>query len=312
MKQELIIELDLAEDQQVSGSLRRGQQLFAMARGNLGDFLQRHHHELQLLDGLRNSYPGEAARPYPDLREHGVNIGRGLAETFLSVTVSRELARLRPDGERLVLLAERRLQRLPWELLTLFGEGMPLAVKPGVELVRRLPGGEPDGWLRVPPPPLRIVFAAASPEPAPGSPPETHLAYQPELTLIARALQSGPEEAEVPVRRRPAIYPTGTASPGAVEARLRESRGQVLHLSGHGKDGLLTLEDDDGLPLQMSGEELYRRALSDQPDLRLAILSQCETAKEQAEPGTLRAAAAELSQHWAVSCDGGTFHPCYP
>ncbi len=50
----------------------------------------------------------------------------------------------------------------------------------------------------------------------------------------------------------------------------------------------------------MTGEELYQQALAGQQSLAVAFLSQCETAREAAEPAALRSATAQLSRHLPV------------
>ena len=295
MKKEWILELRLEGESTVQGTLISRLGRYSLRKVDLEAFLRTHGPTLEKLDSLRDPHPMENAPPaLDDFRPQAAVLGSALAEAFLSVVATDQIRRLRPAEERLVVLAPAELQRLPWELLRLPDEDIPLAVRPGLELVRRLPGEPSLASPRLAQPPLHIAFTVSDPE---GIPSSRRLDHEGELALIAGALRGQYDGHTTALELRPRVFEALSGSTRAIRYCLTRYRTQVLHITGHGQGGKLVLESDEGQARPVDGATLYEEALESARDLVVVLLSQCETARQTADPQALRAATAELSTH---------------
>ncbi len=160
------------------------------------------------------------------------------------------------------------LWRLPWEYL--HDDAGFLALS-GRFLLGRTPLGL--GTLSPEPvaPPLRILVVIAAPED------QRPLDTEEEIGVIQQALDDA-----VRAGRVQADYLDDATLPAIGDA-LRRIRPHVFHYTGHGaydKDAgasFLALEDDDGRT-KLAGIADLQPYLADDPDLRLALLSGCQTA----------------------------------
>jgi tetratricopeptide (TPR) repeat protein len=184
----------------------------------------------------------------------------------------------------------QELMRLPWAALWP-GEGLPLGLRPHLALWHRVTAKGPAPE-ELPAPPLRLIFAVSLPEAA------SNLDYEGEEALILKAFldqesasffgSSGP---------RPFIAPVDEGDLESIVRATDQSRAQVLHLSGHGRQGELRFEDRDGNESPTSGSELAR-ALAECTNLRLVVLNECQSGSPGPPPADdrLRSVAAEVAR----------------
>jgi hypothetical protein len=175
------------------------------------------------------------------------------------------------------------LYRLPWEYLH---DGSDFLCLGGRLLVNRLPEGM--GELSPPEtaPPLRILVVIAGPDD------QHELDVERELAVITDALDDAQREGLV------SLEVLDYATLPALQDALSRSDYHVLHFTGHGsyvegKDeekekgkekkkeegkGHLCFEDDEGKTDLVSADDL-RPLLVDERDLRLVVLSACQSAQ---------------------------------
>jgi len=161
------------------------------------------------------------------------------------------------------------LWRLPWEYLH---DGHDFLVLHGRFLLSRVPHGL--GQLQPPPAPLplRILVVIAAPDD------QKPLDTEEEIGVIQAALDEAVRVGRVRVE-----YLDDATLPAIGEA-LRRFQPHVLHYTGHGfydaekERSFLALEDDSGKTRNAGIKEL-RPHLKDARDLRLVLLSGCQTAR---------------------------------
>lgn len=180
-------------------------------------------------------------------------------------------------GLRLRLhLNDPELWDWPWELLCDPDRGFP-AVDPATPIVRYIEMPAPPAPLRVRPP-LKVLVVTASPR---GMSP---VGVEDELEDLEESL----------TELRQADWVETDVLRGATREKLlqklQETDVHVLHFIGHGafdthrEQGVIYLEDKDGLSDPVGGSELSA-VLLNQPRLRLAILNACNGARgSQADP----------------------------
>ena len=163
------------------------------------------------------------------------------------------------------------LANLPWEYLynPTFNRFLALSVE--TPLVRYLELPERIRPLAITPP-LRVLAMIASPRDQPP------LDVEREWTKLRAALSDLEQRGMVVIER------LEEATLSALQRRLRRDTYNVLHFIGHGgfdlrtQDGVLILEDEDGLSYRVSGQDLGM-LLHDHRSLRLAVLNACEGAR---------------------------------
>jgi tetratricopeptide (TPR) repeat protein len=161
------------------------------------------------------------------------------------------------------------LWRLPWEYLN---DGQDFLALHGRFLLSRLP----YGLKKLDPPqvalPVRVLVVVAAPDD------QVPLDTEEELGVIQAALDEAVREGCVQVE-----YLDDATLPAIGDA-LHRFRPHVWHYTGHGKydaeakRSFLALEDDDGRTRPAGIQEL-RPYLQGLPDLRLVVLSGCQTAQ---------------------------------
>jgi tetratricopeptide (TPR) repeat protein len=161
------------------------------------------------------------------------------------------------------------LWRLPWEYLH---DGQDFLALRGRFLLSR----RPDGLNELKPQrvalPVRVLVVVAAPDD------QAPLDTEEELGVIQAALDKAVREGCVQVE-----YLDDATLPAIGDA-LRRFKPHVWHYTGHGKydaeagRSYLALEDDDGRAKPAGIQEL-RPYLQDLPDLRLVLLSGCQTAQ---------------------------------
>ena len=119
-------------------------------------------------------------------------------------------------------------------------------------------------------PPLRVLFVTNFPE---------DLDIEKEQENFIHALGNLPSEGKV------LIDFLEIGSLDEIENALSEGQHHIIHISGHGghregDSGILSLEDEYGNAVEVTGEELAKRLIKFS-DLRLIFLSACETARAE-------------------------------
>jgi hypothetical protein len=189
------------------------------------------------------------------------------------------------------------IDELPWETLT-DGAGRPLALSPGVHLVRTVP-------VRVAPPPLsvsgpaRVLLVVTNPRD------EKLLDSGREIDAVCERL--GPPHYELRILEEPTVQ--------ALAAELQKFSPHIVHYVGHsgvnGGEGNLILHGRDGGTEWLCATEL---SLMLPLTVRLLCLGTCFTAPNYDPTGLPRFADAPASQalptsvvnRWGVSSDGGS------
>ncbi|MDQ5808357.1 MAG: CHAT domain-containing protein, partial [Actinomycetota bacterium] len=213
-----------------------------------------------LRDGMGSSAPADVL----SMREVGVM----LADSFLPEPVRSRLAEVLDEAAsadwpvRLGIDASGKWGALPWEALADPVSGEPLSLHPLVTLFRRVPTAKP----RVSAGPLEIVVAVSSPEIGGGE----LLDYERELRDILAAVRSA-RQADARVR----IVPFATT--GALRDELDRAPAHVLHLTGHGRPGVLVLEDGEGAARDVSAEQLVAEAIPPGRMPPVIALAACHT-----------------------------------
>jgi tetratricopeptide (TPR) repeat protein len=208
--------------------------------------------------------------------------GRLLAESFLPEPVASALRELlqRANASTVALrigLDAPGFAALPWEALPDPVTGEPLALHPLVVLYRRHGGvGVPARWAG----PLRIVVAIASPDEGGGP----LLDYEHELRSVIAAVRPARRS-----RARVEVVPFATTR--AIRDALDVPGGvHVLHISAHGRPGVLVLEDDDGRAREVTAEELVAEAIPPDRMPPVLALAACYTDVDGERQGTSFAA----------------------
>ncbi len=161
------------------------------------------------------------------------------------------------------------LWRLPWEYLH---DGQDFLALHGRFLLSRMP----YGLRKLDPPPVPLPVRALVVVAAPDD--QAPLDTEEEIGVIQAALDEAVRAGRVQVE-----YLDDATLPAIGDA-LRRFKPHVLHYTGHGKydegarRSYLALEDDDGKAKPAGIQEL-RPHLQDAPDLRLVVLSGCQTAQ---------------------------------
>ncbi|HEU5101226.1 MAG TPA: CHAT domain-containing protein [Roseiflexaceae bacterium] len=172
---------------------------------------------------------------------------------------------------RLRLTDAPELADLPWEYLYNPALNRFPALSAETPIVRYLELPERIRPLAITPP-LRVLAIMASPRNL------APLNVEREWTRLQEALHELEERDLVVVER------LEQASLPALQRQLRRGAYNVLHFMGHGmfdertQDGLLMMEDEDGLGYPISGQNLGM-LLHDHRSLRLVILNACEGAR---------------------------------
>ena len=174
---------------------------------------------------------------------------------------------------RLRLVDAPELAELPWEFLYDPRLDRFLAQSRRTPLVRYLDLPDAPHPLAVDGP-LRLLVMISSPTGYPA------LDVDQEWRLLSQALAEQQEEGRVIVERV-------AANMGTLRRRLRREEFHMFHFVGHGLyrpdwgDGVLVMEDRNGLPHEVTGDELGR-LLNEYNQTRLAVLNACEGARSSA------------------------------
>jgi len=211
------------------------------------------------------------------LKDFGGRLYSAVFQDELRDVLMRSLSQTRAQhvGMRLRLrLAEApELAGLPWEFLYDPRLNRFLAQSRYTPLVRYLDLPDPPRPLSVRGP-LRLLVMISSPAGYP------ELDAEQEWNLLTGALADQRQVGRVIVERLPATM-------SDLRRRLRQEEFHIVHFVGHGlyrpdwADGVLVMEDRNGQPSEVTGEELGG-LLSEYDTIRLAVLNACEGARSGA------------------------------
>ena len=208
------------------------------------------------------------------LKDFGRKLYNAVFQDELRDTLQRSLRQTRAQGVgmrlRLRLADTPELAELPWEFLYDPRHNRFLAQSRHSPLVRYLDLPDPPQPLSVEGP-LRLLVMISSPTDYP------ELDVEREWSALTGALAPRQAEGRVIIERLAANMST-------LRVRLRREEFHVFHFVGHGfyrrdwDDGVLVMEDRNGRPHEVTGEELGG-LLNEYDMTRLAVLNACEGAR---------------------------------
>lgn len=155
-------------------------------------------------------------------------------------------AETRWEPVRLGVIAHGELGALPWEAMPTPGAGRPLALHPLLTVYRRHEAPP----VPTAPGPLRILIAIAAPLSGGGQ----VLDYEQELRNVIAAVH-GARQSHAQVR---VVH---FATTREINTAPRQEPVHVLHLSGHGRPGLLELEDENGDARHVTADQFVADAV---------------------------------------------------
>lgn len=199
------------------------------------------------------------------------DVGARLSEALLDDLTVERLAQLVDQSALgtaidVVVVAEGEALMLPLELLCL-RDGRLLVAIPGVAIRRRVRGLERGATASLPGP-LKVLVAVAAPEETATS--SSPLDVEAEMQAILDATASVDASGEVRILE--------VAGLRQIAEALRESQCHVLHLSAHGSQAALELENEDGEPVAVAAADLVAGLRSGGRPLPLIVLSSCAAA----------------------------------
>ena len=211
------------------------------------------------------------------LKDFGGKLYGAVFQDELRDILQRSLSRTRELGVgmrlRLRLTDTPELAELPWEFLYDPRHNRFLAQSRRTPLVRYLDLPDPPHPLGVEGP-LRLLVMISNPSDY------DPLDVEQEWNALTGALAQPQAEGRVTVERL-------AANMSALRGLLRREEFHVFHFVGHGfyrpdwGDGVLVMEDRNGRPLEVTGEELGG-LLNEYDPTRLAVLNACEGARSGA------------------------------
>ena len=207
------------------------------------------------------------------LKEFGGKLYEAVFKDELRDTLLRSLSLTSAPGQglrlRLRLTDAPELAEIPWEFLYDRHLNRFLAQSRRTPLVRYLDLPNPPRPLTVDGP-LRLLVMISNPRGWPA------LDVEQEWNVLTGALAQPQADGRVVIKRMPANMRT-------LRQRLRREKFHVFHFVGHGQyrsdwgDGVLVMEDAEGGPHEVTGEELGG-LLNEHDATRLAVLNACEGA----------------------------------
>jgi hypothetical protein len=202
-----------------------------------------------------------------DLSRLGEALGRALLPGAVGSSLAATIDRAAADGDSLLLAFEAApsLLALPFEAARLPG-GRIAALEPGVQVLRRQTGLSASP-VDPQPGPLRILVAVGAPDE--GQTGNVVLDYERELQTILNVIDHARQDGNAEVKILEVGYPD------EVRRALLERSYHVLHVSGHGKTGVIELEDEDGRAVEVTPKDLADAIRASGRSLPLIFLASC-------------------------------------
>lgn len=208
-----------------------------------------------------------ALRRDQDLARLGAALGQALLPRAVGAELAAALRDTAAAGEtlRLEIESDPDLLALPFEAARLPDGRIP-ALDPGVRFLRRRIGLQSEAVDPLPGP-LRILVAVGAPDE--GTTANTVLDYERELSTLLDVVDRARENGNAEVK----ILEVG--DPEQIRRALQARAYQVLHLSGHGRAGIIELEDEDGRAVPVTAEELAASLRAAERRPPLVFLASC-------------------------------------
>jgi hypothetical protein len=236
-----------------------------------------------IMDGISHGDAGE------EFEIKLKNYGNKLYKYLFDGAVGEEFRRLSKDGFCLRLHLPPSLESLPWEYLVADGE----FIFNGREnvLIRTPTLEEKAATLQTISLPVRLLVIISNP---PDLPELKKLDVVREKRLIKEALMPLIDEGRLVVKWE------DEASLERIHDAMLAFNPHIIHYTGHGgfdeeKGGVLLLEDGSDKSLNVSGTELAERLAN--RDVRLVVLSGCQTAKAKTSDSFSSVAGAYAAEY---------------
>ncbi|MEM8814349.1 MAG: tetratricopeptide repeat protein [Pseudomonadota bacterium] len=249
---------------------RLDEQVVAEETTQLGSGLQRSYQEFlatSLPITSRMQADEQARRRDQDLTRLGETLGKALLPGAVGSELAAAIDRAGVEGEqlRLVFEASPALLALPFEAAHL-PDGRVAALEPGVQVLRCQSGV--NGPEVIPQAgPLRILVAVGAPDE--GQTENVVLDYERELQTILDVMDHARRYGNAEVK----ILEVG--HPEEIRRALLERSYHVLHVSGHGRAGVIELEDEDGRAVEVTPKALADAIRASNRPFPLIFLAAC-------------------------------------
>ena len=208
-----------------------------------------------------------------------IDLGRAVGKVVFPGTIALRLQELIGKASRKGATVNLFFETGDTELLSIpfeaarFEDGRAPVLEAGVRIARRL-GSETaahDGL----PGPLKILVAVGAPDE--GKTKSSVLDLEAELKTIIDAVEDARRFGNAFVKI------LEVAHPDEITKAMRERSYHVLHLSGHGRQGMLELEDEDGNPVEVTAGEIVGALLESGRPLPFIFLSACHSGRGDSE-----------------------------
>ena len=215
----------------------------------------------------RMSVQEAASQRDRDLARLGQALGQAVLPGAVGAALAAVLDATAAAGQtlRLELESDPDLLALPFEAARLPDGRIP-ALEPGV-LMQRRPMGVASDPVDPLPGPLRILVALGAPDE--DSTGNAVLDYERELSTILDAIDRARQYGNAEVK----ILEVG--HPDQIRQAVLARAYHVVHLSGHGRAGLIELEDEDGRAVPVTAGELAASLRADGRRPPLIFLASC-------------------------------------
>ncbi len=231
---------------------------------------------LQGAPGSRMAPANTAANRLRDLQKFGEAVGQVVFPPEIDAALESCLDGAASSHTEIELIYEAlspELLGIPFEAARLAGGRVPSLV-PAVYTWRRLaPAAQSTAPPRhaAPPGPLKILVAVGAPDEEKTN--SAVLNSERELQTILDAIEPARRLENAFVR----VLEVGSLP--QIAAALRERSYHVLHLSGHGNQGILQLEDEDGEPVPTGADEIAAAIHESGHPAPLVFLAACHSGR---------------------------------
>jgi len=203
-----------------------------------------------------------------DLVRLGQAMGRAVLPGPIGTELATTLHEAQTTGDSLTLIFETAIPKLlamPFEAARL-ADGRVLALEPGVRVLRRFTPATSTGIAPLPGP-LRLLVAVGAPDE--GQTANVMLDQEAELQTILDAVEPARQQGDAAVRI------LEVAHPREIQRALLAQDYHVLHISGHGRAGMIEMEDEDRRAVAMTAADLADAIRQSGRRVPLIVLASC-------------------------------------